>query len=135
MVIVSSDLCSPTVTCMYMYCTVYHSSTVFLAFVEVLFCYHSWPFFRVARVLPTYHHHTHTHTHTHTPHTHTHTHTQLAIKAMPYHADLVVILGSDGSDESLKQVIQDIGVYAQNVGEICVILDEFLVHRNVETES
>ena len=55
--------------------------------------------------------------------------------AIPYHLDFMVLLGSDRSDESVQQVIQDMGIFAQNLGEICVILDQFLVRKNIETES
>ena len=77
---------------------------------------------------------THTHTRPHT-HTHTRTHTQLATMAIPYHLDFMVLLGSDRSDESVQQVVQDMGIFAQNLREICVILDQFLVRKNIETES
>lgn len=56
------------------------------------------------------------------------------MKAVPYHADFLAILGSDGTEESIRQVTQDITEFAQNLGEICVILDEFLVLRGIETE-
>ncbi len=70
---------------------------------------------------------------------HTHTHIliliQLAVRAVPYHVDFLAILGSDGSEEANRQVLQDLTESAQNLGEICVVLNEFLVSRNIETEQ
>ncbi len=66
-------------------------------------------------------------------HGHTHTHTQLAVKAVPYRQDFLVVLGSDGSLEGEEAVIADMLSFAHSLGQINNILNGFYQKQNLDT--
>ena len=47
------------------------------------------------------------------------------MKAVPYHKDFLVLLGSDGSAESGRAVVEDMAAFAHSLGEIMRILNQF----------
>jgi len=60
---------------------------------------------------------------------------QLAMKAVPYHKDFLVTLGSNSSPEGNNAVIQDMASFAQSLGEIVNILNDFYHHHKLDSPA
>ena len=64
---------------------------------------------------------------------HTYTNTQLAVKAVPYRQDFLVILGSDGSLEGEEAVVADMLAFSHSLGQINIILNQFYQKHGLDT--
>ena len=58
---------------------------------------------------------------------------QVAVRAVPYHKDFLVVLGSDGTADSNAAITVHMADFARSLGEINAIINQFYQSHRLET--